>query len=247
MEYKVKLNATIPLDSNKEADLIRYMYELKSRHKLGDMVANCVRFCWEHRDDVEKLGFKAEDAGLYELRKLFFKSVESNINELKKRVDTIYDLSFKTYMLAQMDKKLGLEEKSKNSLAAQFILERQVNDMCKALGIDDINHVWESNRQSNIEEKSKDVLEYIIECYDGIVSELKDNASMAVYAVPKVEDTKGSIKETVSDIKTGINKDNTIEYSKSNAVEQIQSEENNEPIDFDSNADIDMLEQFLGL
>lgn len=246
MEYKVKLSCTIPLSSQKEADIIRYMNELKAKHKLGDMVANCVRFCWEHKEELEKLGFKAEKTGVLDLREEYFKSIGVSLSEMRRKVDKIYEMAFKTYLLAQFNKRIGLEEKSKNSLSAEFILERQIDEIAKTLGVDSINSVWLSNKQENTEEKAKEVLEYILEVYDGIVSELKDNVLVErEYFKVKNKDTYKKEEERIKDKKV-------LEYSPSNTVNSTETEDNNkedivEPIDFDANADFDLLNQFIGL
>lgn len=246
MEYKVKLSCTIPLNSQKEADIIRYMNELKAKHKLGDMVANCVRFCWEHKEELEKLGFKAEKTGVLDLREEYFKSIGVSLNEMRRKVDKIYEMAFKTYLLAQFNKRIGLEEKSKNSLSAEFILERQIDEIAKTLGVDSINSVWLSNKQENTEEKAKEVLEYILEVYDGIVSELKDSVLV------ERENFKVKNKDTYKKEEERIKDKKVLEYSPSNTVNSTETEDNNkedivEPIDFDANADFDLLNQFIGL
>lgn len=184
--------ASISFDETKEPEITACVRELSKSHKLGKFMAHLLRLAFESPEEfgngkeVLKLIEKMYEYGMTPTRYSYFNQVAKDIEQMKRRVDDIYELAYKTYALAQMGKHLGLEDKSKNLLMSTFLLERQTSELCDKLGINNFNHPFLSNKLENTEEKAKDVLEYIIETYDGIISELKASV-VADVTVPVIQ------------------------------------------------------------
>lgn len=179
-DFKVKLNSVLYLDEQKEADIIEQVESLKNRHKLGDFITACIRTCWENPEVFRKAGYSLSQFGLTDSRIKFFSNIERQLNELRAKVDKIYDLSLKTYTLAQFGKRLGLEEKSENCLRATFLIQRQVDELSSILGLSGINNVWESNKLEVTSTKVDELLEFIIESYESITLEIKQSLNTPV-------------------------------------------------------------------
>lgn len=175
--YKVKLGATLSLSKERERDIVQNLEKLKSRHKLGEFISQSLRVVFENRELAEKCGLNFDRYGLTDNRKRFFDAVNTEVRQMNKKIDEIYNMAYKTYMLTQFNKKMGLEDKSKNLLQAQFILQKQTKEMCDILGIDNIGQIYESNKMYDLEKNVDETLEFIINYYDGIIQELKSNIS----------------------------------------------------------------------
>jgi hypothetical protein len=111
---------------------------------------------------------------------------------MRKKIDSIYELAFRTYVLAMFNKQLGLEKKSNMVLAAEYALERQLGELSKQLGTNDLLHIWESNKHDDIEERAKKILDYIISTYDGIVNEIVDTANIGAIDIDAKTSKGGS-------------------------------------------------------
>lgn len=212
---KTKLNSILSLDVQKEKDLINFLERCRDSRRLGDFVTICVRACWENPKLLEECGYTINSRGLTEERIKYFSNLENELNKLASKIDKIYDMALKVYMLSLMGKKLGIEEQSLNTLKAQFILQKQLNEFKGILGIE--NTIYESDRVLDVQAKADDMLEFIINSYDGIISELRE---VRTIAVEKVETQEKDTKE-----------------------EEIKDDMQ---LGFDENADIGALIDFLG-
>lgn len=189
-EKSIRMGPTLNFDEHKEKDIYERVQQLSSSHKIGDFVAHLLRLAFESPEvygdgkEVLNLIAKMDKYGMTPTRYNYFAQVSKDVEAMKKKIDDIYDMCYKMYMLALMGKYLGLEEKTDNSLRATFILEKQITELCTTLGIDHFNHSFESNKLQDTHKKAEDSMQFILESYDGIVKELK--ASMQPVAVPVV-------------------------------------------------------------
>lgn len=222
---KAKLNSIVSLDTKKEKDLISFLEKCRDSRRLGDFVTICVRACWDNPKILEKSGYNINSNSLTAERIKYFKDIEDKLNNLVIKVNEIYDIAFKVYMLSLMGKKLGIEEQSLNTLKAQFILQKQLNEFRSILGIE--NLVYESDKIADIQSKADDILEYIINSYDGIVTELKEVKTIPI--------------ETIKIENNTIKKDNTTEN-----IEITEQKDDDIQLGFDNNVDWDALSNFLG-
>lgn len=207
----IRLGSAISFDEEKEADIINKVEFLLSKHKLGDFIGNLLRVTLESPDKLDsrdKLNKSLEEIAEYGMtydRYKFFTDVSKSIEDLKNKVDSMYEMNMKLMCLAQFGKHIGLEAKTNNSLMAQFVLEKQLEDITNKLGVAHVKHVFSSNKILETEEKAKDVLEYIIETYDSIVSEIQSNIfkeiELKVNTVPGTIVQQESIVEEVKEEK----------------------------------------------
>lgn len=191
-EGKKRLGPTLKFDPVKEKDILNAIEVLSSGKKLGDLVSHLLRLAFESPEvygngqEVRQLVDKMMEYGMSPTRYNFFNQVSKEMETIKKKVDTIYDMTYKMYTLAQMGKFLGLEEKADNSFRATFLLERQITEICTALGVYNMNHSFLSNKLEDTHQRAETVLEYIIESYDNIVNELKSSMTLQVTDVRQI-------------------------------------------------------------
>lgn len=176
MRYMLKLGATISFNKENERDIIAQLESLKKRHKLGEFISNAIRIVFEHPELLEEQDTSLEKFGLTENRQQFFDAISKEVNALKVKVDKIYKIATEIYTLTQFNKKIGLEERAKNILCAQFILQKQTRELCNILGVSQISSTYASEKLFDINKNVDETLEFIINYYDGIVSEIKSNA-----------------------------------------------------------------------
>lgn len=238
-DHEEKLRSVMYLDSKKEQDLIQYVTELKRSHKLGEFIAICIRTCWENPEYLAKAGYTTEQCGMTDKRVKFFNEANRRMNEMRYKVDSIYDMALKEYALAQFGKRIGLPEKSKNLLQAEFILRKQIDDISRTLGITNLGKTWDALSGAT-DRKAEELLELIIESYDNILSELKDSIMQPVI----IEKEKGVV-ESKPQVQKQAKQIQQVQQIQS---ENIMTEDNTEkPKEFGEGADLGLLEQFLGL
>ena len=152
--YTTRLGCQLSFSEEQESDIIAVIQQLNSTHKTGQFLSNLIRIALECPEVIDKGNGRFEQGALlrhmdacgisYD-RRQFMQSVTKEIADMKKKVDSIYDIAMKTYTLALMGKHLGLEEKSNNSLMSTFILERQLKDLQTSLGVNIGDAVYASN------------------------------------------------------------------------------------------------------
>lgn len=180
--YNIRLGSQLSFDEQQEADIIKAIETMNASHKSGQFISNLIRIAFDCPEIMDNNSGKyekgailkaMENSGLSYNRQAFMYQITKEVDAMKKKVDEMYSIILKTYMLGQMGKHLGLEEKADNELMAQFVIEKQLKELQDALGISLTSSVFASNRKQDIEKIADDALEYIIESYSGIVNELK--------------------------------------------------------------------------
>lgn len=179
----IGLSSNLPFDEEQERDIIKYVEALKNSHKIGQFLATLIRAAFDSPELLEKkdgvlaegaIAKQIQDLGMSYDRYQFMKSVSKEVSSMKSKVDEIYGMVLKTYELALIGKRLGLEEKAKNEVLANFILQKQIKDLQDVLGIQLTSSVFAANKAKELDEFAQEALEYIINSYDSVVTELKD-------------------------------------------------------------------------
>lgn len=206
MEYKLKLGTTLSFNGEQERDIVAQLESLKKRHKLGDFISSSLRVIFENPEFAKEHGLNLNTFGLTDNRKDFFNAVMKKTDDMGDKINEIYKMALQTYTLAAFNKKIGLEEKSKNMLMAQFILQKQLSDLCKLLGVDRVGNLYETNKLFDVSKNVEDMLEFIITYYDGIISEIKDSKGKDANdgmdkLLKKVEELESSLEKAKADIK----------------------------------------------
>lgn len=260
MRYVLKLGATISFNKENERDIVAQLESLKKRHKLGEFISNAIRIVFEHPELLEEQDTSLEKFGLTDNRQQFFDAISKEVNSLRVKVDKIYKIATEIYTLTQFNKKIGLEERAKNILCAQFILQKQTRELCNILGVSQINSTYASEKLFDIKKNVDETLEFIINYYDGIVSEIKTSVSGMDEQERKLLELKKSLKE-LEDSKYVQNVVSQNTQDKKEKVEVVAEKENKveeEPeeitedseidgFDLAENADLAGMADFLGI
>lgn len=175
MAYEVRLGSTISFDESKEKDVIELVTALTKRHKLGDFIGNLLKDFCDNPELYATAVEKASALGISPCRKKFFFTVSKEVDEMKSKVDAIYETSLKLLVAAEFRKQMGLSDQTDNILAAQFVLQHQLNQLSDSLGISPNSHPFNSNKIIEAHERADDILKYIIDSYGSIVDELRSN------------------------------------------------------------------------
>lgn len=238
--HTIRLGSTISFDAEKEADIIKKIEMLTSRHMLGEFISNLLRVAFESPDKLEsqeklnKALREVTEFGMMGDRYKFFNETSKTIEKLKNRVDEMYDMNLKLLCLAQFGKHMGIEPKTNNSLMAQFVLEQQLTELSDKLGIAHMRHVYNSNKLIDAQEKAGDIFKYIIETYDNIVKEMQQTVLKP-----------GEFAIAMPSVGTAVNEeDNTDKVSPVPFEESEEGEQ--EVVDF-GEADLASLTDFLGI
>ena len=244
-DYRVKLIATLSVDENKEKDLVDHIESLKERHKLGEFVTAALRVCWEHPEYLKESGYKGDTYGMTQERARFIQGISNNLSDLHKKVDAIYDMTVQLKTLAMMGKRLGLEQRSENSLRSAFLIQKQADELARLLGVSTLQPVWASNKMEIEQKKVEDIIETIITSYDGIIGELVESQTVAQRIIKESEVNEvHKLKESVADkvIKSESCVENTSVPADCTVVNEVSIGENMDM----SDADWDMLDAFVG-
>lgn len=186
----MRLGSTLTFDPQKEKDILEGISRYTSSNELSILIAHLLRLAFESPEifgdnkEVRAILKQMDKLGMTPTRYNFFAQISKELETMKQKIDSVYDIAYKSYILAQMGKRLGLEEKADNNLMAAFILERQITDLCVSLGVSNMKHIFASNKIEDVHKKADDVLEFILESYDDIVTELKANMQPSVIMVP---------------------------------------------------------------
>lgn len=181
--YNMRLSSVLSFDEEQEKDIIEVVEYLNEHHKLGKLISTLIRIALENEDILYKNGGKVEkgiilkqvsESGMTYDRSRFMKSIAKDVQNMIDKVNKIYDMTHRMYMLAQVGKHLEIETKSENNLKATFILEKQLKELQETLGVS-IDSAFTSNRLEATKDKADDILEYIIETYDNILNEIRNN------------------------------------------------------------------------
>lgn len=183
----IKLVANLTFDENRESDIISMIEYLNSHHKTGQFLSGLIRLAMDCPEIIMKntngeieLGAsmaKVTVDGISTLRRDFMNSLSAKVDKLWEQVADIRKMALQVYTLAQMNKFVGLEGKSENTLRASFVLERQLSDLQKSLGTLINDKQFIDVKLKNSKEFADETLEYIITTYDGIVNEIRNQFS----------------------------------------------------------------------
>jgi len=163
-----QFRVTITLDDKKEQDLIEALQSLSRKKQLGDLVTDLVR----QASDKQAIA-ASRYTDLTISREKFFSGVARKLKEQDDKINTIYRMCEDLYGLARANKAMGLEDKTQNLMIGQFILQSQQNKIKALLGEDEFNHLYESEKLLNEEEKADRIWEFIVETYGNMLTELQ--------------------------------------------------------------------------
>lgn len=175
----IRLGSLISFDSEREADIIEFVQDLTSQHKLGRFIGYLLRLACEtpetlqYREKLNPILKEMSDLGITPRRDAMFKQFSKEILDLKNKINDIYVISEKLYILALARKALGLEDRAKELLAAQFVVRRQTALLESKLGTSSLLYTYESDSMRDVQKKADEILEVILETYGDLLNDVK--------------------------------------------------------------------------
>lgn len=252
----IRLGSMLNFDDQQEKDILDLLDRLNASHKTGQVLSNLLRVAVDNPELLKCESGRYSPGPILEQferhnqslnRSLFFKQITNDINELKQKIDTIYNLVSKSYMLAEIGNRLGLEGKVENELLATFLIEKELTSLQKTLGVNLRDSIFASNKLEKNKETADDVVEYIINSYSELLKELKvpvQQVQVPVQQVVPVQQTF-SVQAVAPQVSTPIQPVKTSEQVDDNAVIDFGDTPVEEDTNFD-NADFDALSAFFG-
>ena len=277
----IRLSSMLTFDDAKEQDIINLIGELNSSHKTGQFISNLIRVAVDNPELLKCVSGRYSAGPILEQldtlnqsfnRYQYFNNITSKVDEMHKKIDSMYDMVLKTYMLAQIGNKLGLEQKSENNILAQFVIEKQLRELEDLVGTNFQTSVLASNKKANVDKLTDEVLEHMINSYSTVIDALKRQVipevktievPVQVQAIPQVQHLQSApihydkpVEDVIEHIEV-IKPPEIKEIQASETENQIidfgaDAHESNEveepsPVNFDKEADLDMLSAFFGM
>lgn len=175
----IRINSLLTFDTEKEADVIEFIQDLTSQHKLGRMIAYLLRLACEtpevleNREKLIPILQQMQDLNVTPKRNKMYQEYAKLLLEMKQKINDIYNMTEKLYTLALANKALGLEDRSKELLAAQFVLKHQTDVIEKKIGADALNFMYDSATMQNALDRANEVMQTLIETHGEVFNELK--------------------------------------------------------------------------
>lgn len=196
---------------DRERHIIDTIRNLKSTGKFNIFIETMLRVVLSNPEIVIN-----SDEDLYKLIKLsgplkidvYNTENKKEIADMHRKVDHMFDLVLSMYTLVMFNKQIGIEDNTKNMAVAQFMVERQLKELTRALGVEDLK-TYESDKDTVIKEKAEQALEYIVNNYDGVVQGIK-SMGQPIMVQSTSERQYTQFKPTVID-NTDENSSNTVD------------------------------------
>ena len=241
MDYKVKLGATLSFNLGLERDMVEQINKLKAKHKLGEFISNSLRIVFENPELLEKQGVSLAEYGLTDNRKKLNDAIRTEILRMNNKIQKTYKMAYEMYSLAKFNKQLNLYDCSRNILASQFILAKQIEDLRRLLGVSSIEQPVNLHK---VDTSIDDILEYILLTHSEIVDELKESNDY----LKKLNDLKDlADKHIAKEVETSepqskLEKEDNKDSSDSNMAQDIvvEDEKEDEAADFEISDDANM-------
>lgn len=243
--YKCRLGGELQFKVDKEKYIVDRVAELSHSRGLSDLLEHLIRLVLDdpsllrQEENMKELLDFMNKTNLTPNAAKFYAQASKEINEMRAKIDDIHTMCKETYTLALFGKTLGLEEKTHNLLSAEFLLQKQLREIEDRLGIV-AQSAYLSSKLKDSKKDAEDALAYIIEHYDGIVSEIKNRQANLVVMQPQTvsEGIPESLKVSKDDIDTG----EAIDYGEESPkkIEEVKDEE-------EDGKDLDFALEMMGL
>lgn len=208
----VRLGGQFWYDTETEQDLANVIKSLSSSHRLGEFISYMFRMAiedptiLENKDGVVKYGTvteKLKALGHTDKRRKQLEELADKIFDVKLEADKIYKMCYEMHLLAQINKITGIEEKADRTMIKEFMLERELKDICSEIGT---SATFYKDMLDREHKKEEDSLTYILKAYGSIIDDLKEQVEKF---------NKASNESTDSDV-TDTNKEVVEQLKESN-------------------------------
>ena len=176
----VRLGGQFWYDTETEQDLANVIKSLSSSHRLGEFISYMFRMAiedptiLENKDGVVKYGTvteKLKSLGHTDKRRKQLEELADKIFDVKLEADKIYKMCYEMHLLAQINKLTGIEEKADRTMIKEFMLERELKDICSEIGT---SATFYKDMLDREHKKEEDSLTYILKAYGSIIDDLKE-------------------------------------------------------------------------
>lgn len=199
----VRLSSTLEFRDT-EKDIYEFVRKLADRHKLGEFIGCLIRNVHDN-PDILRTGSTGElaysdvmkitaDKGITPGRLEYLKEINNEILALRESISKLSEIVNTTYSLGLVGNRLGIEDKSSSSAVATFLMDRNLREIEKKLGINRINIDSFSDEKEKAKEKAEQTLEYILNSYSEVFDELKKAVSV-INTVQVTEFKQTEVKE----------------------------------------------------
>lgn len=189
MSNDIRLGGTLHF-SESEKYLADKIKEFNSSRDITKFIEHFIRLAFDSPDsfkreeDFEKAMSFLDKHGVTKGYADYIAGVRKELSEMRKMVEEVHSMCLDMYTLSKVSKTIGLEDKSKNTAKANFLVEKQLNDLTRKLGLD--SYMITSQSDTELEDSAERALEYIITRYSNIIDGLKSDVQVAQVPVQQV-------------------------------------------------------------
>lgn len=200
----VRLGGQFWYDTETEQDLANVIKSLSSSHRLGEFISYMFRMAiedptiLENKDGVVKYGTvteKLKALGHTDKRRKQLEELADKIFDVKLEADKIYKMCYEMHLLAQINKITGIEEKADRTMIKEFMLERELKDICSEIGT---SATFYKDMLDREHKKEEDSLTYILKAYGSIIDDLKEQVEK--FSKASNESTDSGVTDTNKEV-----------------------------------------------
>lgn len=200
----VRLGGQFWYDTETEQDLANVIKSLSSSHRLGEFISYMFRMAiedptiLENKDGVVKYGTvteKLKALGHTDKRRKQLEELADKIFDVKLEADKIYKMCYEMHLLAQINKMTGIEEKADRTMIKEFMLERELKDICSEIGT---SATFYKDMLDREHKKEEDSLTYILKAYGSIIDDLKEQVEK--FSKASNESTDSDVTDTNKEV-----------------------------------------------
>ena len=170
--------------------------------------------------------------GLSDRANSFYEQKNKEVKEMKDKIDAIYSMVLELYTLVKFGKRLGIEKRVENCARAEYLVERDMLKLLNGLGLSMGSSPFESAKIDTVQRKADDVLEYIIQSYDGIIKEIEASVKPVTVEVPDIKLVEKSVPVSVSAPKV---EQSTEQTSSNSQIAKAETAENKQETEDNKN------------
>lgn len=191
-------------DPVKEKYIVEKLDELSHSRKLGYLMADVMRVLFDQPSmfrseaEMQQILGRISAYGLSDRANSFYEQKNKEVKEMKDKIDAIYSMVLELYTLVKFGKRLGIEKRVENCARAEYLIERDMLKLLNGLGLSMGSSPFESAKIDTVQRKADDVLEYIIQSYDGIVKEIEASVKPVTVEVPNIQVTEKAVSVVAS-------------------------------------------------
>lgn len=178
-DYIIRIGSSLVFDESKEKDIIEFAEKLNAKRKMSMFLSEIFRTAVDCPDALVVSNVKdmLNSNELTQVRSKYFNGISAEISDIKKKLDNVYLCMTEVYTASKVGKAIGIEDRAVGVATASFLVERQLSDLAKRLSIN--IEQFKSEQSVEFKERAGEVLEFVIDNYSDVLSELSSNDKIA--------------------------------------------------------------------